>query len=90
MVDSQAYELNIFKNNQLFKSEFPYNTSKDIARYGRYLDNPAGFTRSQTDTIVYFTRPLNYSIYEVSPSSVTWRRLQRTSAISPLIKISHD
>lgn len=70
MIDSQAYELNIFKNNQLFKSEFPYNTSKEIARYGRYLDNPAGFTRSQNDTIVYFTRPMNYSIYKVSPHSI--------------------
>lgn len=70
MPDSQAFELNFFKNHQLYKSFLPYNTSKDIAQYGRYLKNPAGFTRSKNDTIVYFTRPLNYSIYEVSPHSV--------------------
>lgn len=67
MSQTTAFELNLYRDGQLFQSYFPYNTKQDIARYGRYLSNTAGFSRSQDDTVVYFTRPLDYSIFELTP-----------------------
>lgn len=71
MPESQAFELNLYKDGKLYQSYFPYNRKKDAARYGRYLNNPAGFSRSQNDTVFFFTRPLDYSIYELTPQTIS-------------------
>ena len=68
--DSQAFELNLYKDGQIYQSYFSYNRKQDVARYGRYLNNPAGFSRSQNDTGFYFTRPLDYSIFELTPHTI--------------------
>ncbi len=70
MKESQAFELNLYKNGQIYQSYFPYSRKKDVARYGRYLNNSAGFSQSQNDTVFYFTRPLDYSIYELTPKTI--------------------
>ena len=70
MPSTTAFELNLNKNGQIYQSYFPYNKKQAIARYGRYLPNPGGFSQSQNDTIYYFTRPLEYSIYELTPHSL--------------------
>lgn len=70
MPPTSAFELNLYKDGQIYKSYFPYNKKQDIARYGRYLPNPGGFSQSQNDTMVYFTRPLDYSIFELTPHSI--------------------
>lgn len=70
MSPTSAFELNLYKDGQIYKSYFPYNKQQDVARYGRYLPNSAGFSRSQKDTVVYFTRPLDYSIFELTPQSI--------------------
>ena len=69
--DSTAYELNFYKNNIAYRSYFPYNTKKDIVRFGRDRLNAGGFTKSQNDTTVYFTRAADYSIYKITPYSFT-------------------
>ena len=71
MPESRAYELNLFKNGELYESHFPYSRKNDAARFGRYLNNPAGFSRSQNDSIYYFTRPLAYSIFELTPHTIS-------------------
>ena len=70
MQESQAYELNLYKDGKIYQSYFPYSRKKDVARYGRYLNNPSGFSRSQNDTVFYFTRPLDYSIFELTPHTI--------------------
>ncbi len=70
MQESQAFELNLYKDGKVYQSYFPYNHKKDVARYGRYLNSPAGFSRSQNDTVFYFTRPLEYSIFELTPHTI--------------------
>lgn len=70
MLSAAAFELNLYKDGQIYQSYFPYNKKQDIARYGRYLPNPGGFTLSQNDTVVYYTRPLDYSIFQLTPHSL--------------------
>ena len=70
MKESSAYELNLFKDGQIYQSYFPYSRKKDVARYGRYLNNSAGFSRSQNDSVFYYTRPLDYSIFELTPHTI--------------------
>lgn len=65
-----SFELNLYKDGKVYRSYFPYNKKRDIARYGRYLPRSTGFNRSQIDTIVYYTRPLDYSIFELSPHNL--------------------
>lgn len=69
MPDSTAFELNLYKNDQLYQSYFPYNTKTDIARYGNPL-NAKRFTKTPIDTLVYYTRPLDYSVYQLTPHSL--------------------
>ena len=66
-----AFELNLYKNGQIYGSYFPYNKKQDIVRYGRYLPMSTGFNRSQNDTVLYFTRPLDYSIFKLTPYTLT-------------------
>ncbi len=70
MPSNTAFELNLSKGGKIYQSYFPYNKKEDIARYGRYLTGQGGFNPSQNDTIFYFTRPLDYSIYELTPLSL--------------------
>ncbi|MEO6682979.1 MAG: 6-bladed beta-propeller [Ginsengibacter sp.] len=69
----ESFELKLYKNGELYQSYFPYTHNKESARYGLYLRNPSGFSVSQFDTVLYFTRPLDYSIYELSPHSFNER-----------------
>jgi len=71
MPDSTAFQLNIYENSRLYKSYFPYNTKKDIAQFGKYLGSGGGFTKSQNDTIIYFTRPLEYAVYQLTPNTLS-------------------
>ena len=71
MRDSSANQLNLYKNGELYQSYFPYNTQRDVAQFGKYLGRSSGFTKSANDTIVYFTRPLEYKIYQLTPHTLT-------------------
>lgn len=66
--DSTAYQLNIYKNNQLYKSWFPYNTKKDIFRCG--VVNGGGIYKTNTDSAFYYTQPFDYSIYKFTADTL--------------------
>jgi len=67
--DSTGYQLSIMKNGRSYKSWFPYNTNKDMARCGRAAGG-GGFSQADNDSSFYFTRPLDYVIYKVTGDSV--------------------
>jgi hypothetical protein len=69
--DSTAYQLNVYKNQQLYKSWFPYNTKKSIAMCGTYVNFGRGnVLKSQTDGNWYYNRPVDYSIYRLTPDTL--------------------
>lgn len=69
MPDSTAFELNLYKNDKLYQSYFPYNTKRDVAQYGNI--SGGGFSKTMNDTAAYFTRPMDYSIYELTPHTLS-------------------
>lgn len=70
MPDSTAFELNLYKDQHLYQSYFPYNTKTDIAHYGNPI-NAKRFTKTPIDTLVYYTRPMDYSVYRLTPHSLS-------------------
>lgn len=63
--DSTAYQLNIYKDHHIYKSWFPYNTKKDIARNGK-----GRISKSETNSSFYYTRPLDYTIYQLTADTI--------------------
>lgn len=68
MPDSIGYQLKTYRNNQLHKSWFPYNTKKDIFRCG-VIEN-GGIYNTNTDSVFYYTRPFDYSIYSFTADTI--------------------
>ncbi|MEO7315902.1 MAG: 6-bladed beta-propeller [Ginsengibacter sp.] len=66
--DSTAYQLNIYKKNQLYKSWFPYNTKNDLFRCG--VVNDGGIYKTNKDSIFYYTRPFDYTIYTFTEDTI--------------------
>ncbi len=66
--DSVDYELKISDGNKTLRAYFPY-----AKRKSSYLSDPGNidfFPTSKTNTLL-FTRPYNYSIYQLTPDSIT-------------------
>lgn len=66
--DSVDYELKISDGNKTLRAYFPY-----AKRKSSYLSDPGNiefFSTSNTNTLL-FTRPYNYSIYQLTPDSIS-------------------
>lgn len=66
--DTSDYELKVSDGSKTIATYFPYNRKTSSIYYG----NPEriSFHRSFDDATVLFTRPFNYSIYQLTPDSV--------------------
>jgi hypothetical protein len=66
--DSVDYELKISDGSNTLRSYFPYDKKKSS-----YLSDPAtiDFFPTGTANTLFFTRPYNYSVYRLTPDSIT-------------------
>ncbi len=67
--DTQDYELKVSDGKNTIATYFPYNRRNSSIYYG----NPEkiSFYKSFNDSSLLFTRPFNYTIYRLSPDTVT-------------------
>jgi hypothetical protein len=67
--DTQDYELKISDGRNTIANYFPYNRRHSSIYYG----NPEkiSFYKTFNDSTLLFTRPFNYTIYQLSPHAVT-------------------
>lgn len=67
--DATDYELKITDGNKIISGYFPYNKQKASLFYGS--PEAISFYRTLNDNTLLFTRPYNYSIYELTADSAS-------------------
>lgn len=69
--DTTISELSFMKRETVYKSLHPYNMRRDAPRYGSFGGrvDAGGLHYTGNDSILLFTHPFDYTVYELTPNT---------------------